>query len=181
MKNLKTILLLTFISPMLLHASLIPRKINMSQISPKKIKHNRHNAKLASRFLRLYQHGKKNIRKLDLNLKNQLKEAKGAKNKRKLLMGLSGGQMIGLMGGLGGYYAYNKGMEEGKLEFKKLKHENAMKTFEVTMKTQQRDGLIKQMESSINELENRVGDLDSQVSNKLQEYDSNLRNSHRHY
>ena len=180
MTNLKTLFLLTLLTPILIHTSLIPRKLNYSQLS-KPIKHQRHNAKLASRFLRLYQHGKKNIRKLQLNLKNELKEAKTAKSRRKLLMGLSGGQMIGLLGGLGGYYAYNKGMHEGELEFKKLKHEDKMKTFEIMMKTQQRDGLIKQMDSAITELETRVDDLGAQVSNKVQEYDANLRRAGKHF
>ena len=181
MKNLNTLFLVTFLAPMLLHAALIPQKWNMAGLSSKKTKQHRRNAKLGSRFLRLYQHGKKNIRKLHLNLKNQLKEAKSAKSKRKLLMGLSGGEMIGLLGGLGGYYTYNKGMKEGELEFKKLRHADNMKTLEIRMKTQKRNGLAKQMDSSLDELENRFNDFGAQVSNKLQEYGMTLKHPHAPY
>ena len=181
MINLKIIFLLTFLSAISQTSAVSPRKLAVSQIISKIPKQYRSNTKLVSRFLRLYQQGKKNLRKLQLNVKSELNEAKSSKNKRKLLMGLSGGQMIGLLGGLGGYYAYDKGMKDGELEFKKLKHEDKMKTFEIMMKTQQRDALVQQMNAAITELENRCDDLGSQVSNKIQEYDANLRRAASRY
>ena len=177
MTNLKTLLFLSLLLVAQLAAK-TPRKLSIDSLTQSPVQR-RTNAKLVSRFLRLYQQGKKNLRKLQLNVKNEVKDAKKSKDKRKLLMGLSGGQMLGLLGGMGGYYTYNQGQEEGALEFKKLKHEDRMKTYEIMMKTQQRDALIQQMNSAISELENRCDDLGSQVTNKLQDYDGALRRSSR--
>ena len=181
MTNLKTFILFTFLFTISMVSSAAPRKLSVAELTSRLPKQYRNNTKLVSRFLRLYQQGKKNLRKLQLNVKNEISDAKSAKHKRKLLMGLSGGQMIGLLGGLGGYYSYNKGMKDGELEFKKLKHEDRVRTFEIMMKTQQRDGLIQQMNAAITELETRCDDMGSQVANKLQEYDANLRRSGSRY
>ena len=99
------------------------------------------------------------------------------KSSRKLYMGLSGGEMIGLLGGLGGYYTYKKGEEHGVIELSRLKQLDKQESFNIMMKNQEKKTLTGQMEGVIRDIEARLDDLMQQSSNKLQQYETTVARS----
>ena len=130
--------------------------------------------KTLSRFLRLYKQSKRKFRKLQLKIKKEEETLKDPKQMRKLI---SGGQIIGGLGALGGVAAY--AMSGGDdYQFKRMVQEEQNRQFQIMMKKQQRRVLVKQMTTSMNEMEQRLDDLGEQVSSKIQEYNASLRRFH---
>ena len=151
--------------------------VKHEQFTAKNATNGRYSKKLVSRFLRLFNEGKNKLKNIKVNVKSELRKStlpNKAKNDRKLVMGLSGGQMIGLLGGLGGYYSYNKGKKHGMLEFSRLKQLDRTESFDIMLKTQHRNGLLEQIRGIMRDLESRFDDMTQQSDNKLQQYEVSL-------
>ena len=99
------------------------------------------------------------------------------KNPNKMRELISGGQIIGGLGALGGIGAY--AMSGGDdYQFQRMAQEERTRQFQIMMKKQQRRVLVKQMTTNMNEMEQRLDDLGEQVSSKIQEYNASLRRFH---
>ena len=95
------------------------------------------------------------------------------KHSRSLLFGdMSGGELFGLLGGLGGIYQMKKGSSEYNESISRLKQQSKYQNMQLMMKLNQRRNLIVQMDSSIKEMEDRIDDFGDQISAKIQQYES---------
>ena len=174
MKNLKMIYLL-FLLCGILQANLKINTFSKNQrknaLSKNKNLTNKDKKKYMSRVLKLYKNGEKNYRKLNLKMK---KDPKFLENKsRSLLFGdMSGGELMGLLGGVGGIYQMKKGNDEYNESISRLKQQSKYQNMQLMMKLNQRRNLIVQMDSYIKEMEDRIDDLGDQVSAKIQQYES---------
>ena len=139
------------------------KKLKTPKFLPKK--------KYLSRVLKLYKNGEKTYRKLNLKMKKDPKYLE--KKSRDLFLGdMSGGELVGLLGGLGGVYQMNKGNNEYDESIDRLKQQNKYQNMQLMVKLNKRKNLIIQMDSHIREMEDRIDDLGDQISSKVQQYES---------
>ncbi len=127
--------------------------------------------KLMARVLKMYKQGEANFRKLNLKLKKDPNYIE--KQSRKLLFDdMTGGEAIGLLGGLGGIYQYSQGNSEYEKNLGNLQQQTKYQNMQLMMKLNQRRNLVLQMDGFIKEMEDRIEDLGDQVSGKIQQYES---------
>ena len=118
--------------------------------------------RLVVKARKLIKKGKENFRKLNLKLKkdpNYIRE-----KSRKLV---SGYQMLGLLGGLGGYMQHKSGQSQLD-EFKdKYDEQERYQNMHLMMKINKKKGQEAEMEGHLHEIEDRINDLSSQISGKI--------------
>lgn len=173
MKNLKMIYFM-FLLCGILQANLKINTLSKNQKKKRMKKKNLSNSdkkKYMDRVKKLYKNGENNYRKLNLKMKKDPKFLE--KQSRSLLFGdMSGGELLGLLGGVGGLYQMNQGNHEYIQSIDRLKQQSKYQNMQLMMKLNQRKNLIVQMDSSIKEMEDRIDDLSDQVTSKIQQYES---------